>query len=309
MKIGYSISVGEHVNATDIEYQDISDFKIVCPICREPVHKVERGDQHFLSHKNKIPGETGECEMRVASFTRTQLDALDCLARGQTLQAFFADLPDMIDAVMPREQADVPNWREIAQRHQWRPDARRMRAGHKAYVMKYMKNHHIADNLEVALREEHHIYAVAPSRSRLNRHLQKRAAMDMYRTLITPAGKIGFEHLYWASWCTAWIRYSLMPESEIVSYITQVVGNGGVMKVPDIREPLLSFFAHSCEDKIDFDRLVKRSSKKLLWDEPHSPAYLSVNGKAMNDIWTAMMSILVNLDYVSAAKRRHTNTL
>lgn len=186
MKIGYSISIVEHVDAVDIEYADISDFKIVCPICREPVHKVERGEQHFLSHKHKTPGEDADCELPVASLTRLQLDALDAVSRGQTLEAFFRDLPDMIDAVMPADQAGLPNWREIAANHRWRPDARRMRHDHREFMARNVPPQKMDDHMGVVMIQRPRAYVVGSRRTKLNHHVQRRAALDMYRTVMTP---------------------------------------------------------------------------------------------------------------------------
>ena len=42
MKLGYSLLLGEHIEAEWIEYTDCKVFQIVCPNCKEPIFKVFR---------------------------------------------------------------------------------------------------------------------------------------------------------------------------------------------------------------------------------------------------------------------------
>ena len=302
MKIGYSISIGEHVDAVDVEYADISDFKIVCPICREPVHKVERGEQHFLSHKQKTPGEQ-DCELRVASFTREQLDALDAISRGQTLDAFFADLPDMIDAVMPRDRGGLPAWREVEERMRWRPDARRMRLGHKRFMADRLPELSLSAVIDDILAQDGLSYTVHSRRSKLNRHLQRRAALDMYRTIMTPAGKIGFNWIYWAGWSAAWIQYVMLPDFD-AWYRATAVKPGAMMHGDGVRARVVGYLSHCMEPRPDFDRLTKRAARQLLWEVPGKEA-MSLERQISNDVAGGMLRILSNLDYVGSTRRRH----
>lgn len=299
MKIGYSNVLTEHVEAADIDYADIADFKIVCPVCREVVHKVERGDQHFLSHKHRTPGESAECELRVSSFTRQQLDALDAISRGQTLEAFFADLPDMIEAVMPRERHGVPDWREIARTYTWKPAARRMRDGCRDFLARNMTARDIEDKIDSGLTGPV-LDTEVRSRSRLNMHLQRRAATDMFRTIMTPTGKIGFNQLYWAAWCATWIQMASMS--------TEDMGGPSIgrMHVESMQPAMLSHLSQIADPKVDLDRLVKRAKKQLLWStiQGNREIGVSVNGAVENQICYAILAILANIDYSGVTKGR-----
>lgn len=297
MKIGYSNAIGEHVEASDLDYGDISDFQIVCPVCREPVHKVERSAQHFLSHKHRTPGENQECELRVASFTREQLDALDSISRGQTLEAFFADLPDMIDEVMPRDRGPAMDWRELARTLTWKPTARNMRDASREFLRRTTDadmDEKIASSLDGKRRTTD-----IQRTSRLNRHLQSRAAKDMFRTLMTPNGKIGFNHLYWAAWSATWTKFAVMDEDGSPTY------NGGVMHVDNINELVVAHLSQASNPTRNFDKLVARSKDRIVWTERDAVREygLSVNGVVDNQICYEIFAILANLDYVGRARR------
>lgn len=298
MKIGYSIVLSEHVEAKDVDYGDISDFKIVCPICHEVVHKVERGDQHFLSHKHRTPGESAECELRVSSFTRQQLDTLDAVSRGQTLEAFFANLPDMIDAVMPRDRRGVPDWREIAKTYTWKPAARRMRDGCREFLSRNMTDRDIENKINAGLTGNSKDSDVR-SRSRLNQHLQRRAATDMFRTIMTPTGKIGFNQLYWAAWCATWIQLDATPDDDMGP------PNMGYMHVDSMRPAMIAHLSQIADPKVDLDRLVKRAKKQMLWSmvQGTREVGMSVNGAVENQICYGILAILANIDYMSMAGR------
>ena len=306
MKIGYSISIGEHVDAEDIDYADISDFKIVCPICREPVHKVERANQHFLSHKHRTPGNDADCELRVASLTRLQLDALDAVSRGQTLEAFFRDLPEMIDMVMPEPQAGVPPWRKIAALNRWRPDARRMRVAHREFMASKVTPELLSYVIDRVMDEERPEHAIRRGGSRLNRHVQRRAAHDMFRTVMTGNGRIGFEPLYWAGWCAAWLQYEMTDGIE--AYFAEEAGRSGGVVQGEARGRILAYLSHSIRPKSDFDRVVRRARKDKLWVAPRTGESMSLHAQIGNDVLTAVTRILVGLDYVGAARRRHSAT-
>lgn len=76
MKTGYSILLGEFVNATSLAHRDCEPFQIVCPACREPLFKVERATHaekiDYLSHYQKTSSYVADCELRVASSASEQ---------------------------------------------------------------------------------------------------------------------------------------------------------------------------------------------------------------------------------------------
>lgn len=93
MKLGYSILLSELLQAEAVEYGDCTSFQVVCPECKEPVFKGKREgvDQakHYLSHYRKEKGAETDCELRVASYTKKDLEARNAEGQNQRLRIFL----------------------------------------------------------------------------------------------------------------------------------------------------------------------------------------------------------------------------
>lgn len=100
MKHGYSLLLGEYIDAGHIEYHDCKVFQIVCPVCYEPVFKVERGSDDslvaYLSHYPETKSEPEACELRVKKISITEKDDRNKKARNQRLEYFLSVLRQMI---------------------------------------------------------------------------------------------------------------------------------------------------------------------------------------------------------------------
>lgn len=100
MKIGYSLLLGEYINAEGINYTDCKNFQIVCPSCKEPVFKAKRelnsSTSHYLSHYNKDKSYADECELRVSKISQKDIQSLNNEARNQKLEYFLNVLKDTI---------------------------------------------------------------------------------------------------------------------------------------------------------------------------------------------------------------------
>lgn len=101
MEIGYSIILGELVPASELTHADTSDHLIICPICKEPVVKVERlceeGNRiaEFLRHLKKTDFSR-DCELRVASMSAEQENAKAGIRRGQNKAVFDKKFKEII---------------------------------------------------------------------------------------------------------------------------------------------------------------------------------------------------------------------
>ena len=86
MKLGYSLLLGEHIEAEWIEYTDCKVFQIVSPNCKEPIFKVFRQvpppGVHYLSHYEKDSAYEADCELRVASMGKKKLGNWQCALSG-----------------------------------------------------------------------------------------------------------------------------------------------------------------------------------------------------------------------------------
>lgn len=100
MKHGYSLLLGEYIDAGYIEYHDCKAFQIVCPACYEPVFKVERGSDDsliaYLSHYPETKSEPEACELRVKRISTNEKNDRNKEARNQRLEYFLSVLRQMI---------------------------------------------------------------------------------------------------------------------------------------------------------------------------------------------------------------------
>jgi hypothetical protein len=113
MKLGYSILLGETVNASEVEYRDCEHFQIVCPVCREPVYKIARrvhdGDaQQFLSHYAAAKSYAADCELRVRGLSADVVSRGNVEAREQRLAYFLS----VMTKVLGRSAIYTTEWRK-----------------------------------------------------------------------------------------------------------------------------------------------------------------------------------------------------
>jgi len=95
MRLGYSILLGEMIDAAQLEYRDCEHFQVVCPQCQEPVFKVHREggkETHYLAHYAAKAAYQDTCERRAARYTPAELEAANHIARNQRLQYFLDKL-------------------------------------------------------------------------------------------------------------------------------------------------------------------------------------------------------------------------
>lgn len=100
MKTGYSMLLGEYIDAETITYTDCKSFQITCPICREPIFKVERKQPpptlHYLSHYETSKAFVTDCELRVKGISDQDKQRENSLSRGQKLEYFLSVLREEI---------------------------------------------------------------------------------------------------------------------------------------------------------------------------------------------------------------------
>ena len=99
MKSGYSLLLGEYVDAESVGYKDCKSFQIVCPACKEPVFKVERTipqSLHYLAHYEASKAFEAECELRVGRISEQDKKRENILSRGQKLEYFLSVLRSAI---------------------------------------------------------------------------------------------------------------------------------------------------------------------------------------------------------------------
>lgn len=98
MKLGYSILLGEHIDAALLDRSDVKDFQVVCPNCREPLFKLVRDDKgvdrHFLSHYERASALDADCDLRVSGYKATEIEKTNAISRGQKIEYFLSVIQD-----------------------------------------------------------------------------------------------------------------------------------------------------------------------------------------------------------------------
>lgn len=100
MKTGFSIILGEYIDASALTHRDCEPFQIVCPECREPMFKVERPQEtestQYLSHY-KLKTPFADCELRVEGASRSDREAYNAFSRNQTLEHFLGVFRSLLE--------------------------------------------------------------------------------------------------------------------------------------------------------------------------------------------------------------------
>jgi hypothetical protein len=195
MKLGYSILLGETIDAVAVQYKDCERFQIVCPQCKEPIFKVRRGadspdENHYLAHYAAAAAYQGQCELRVGKMVRSELEKGNRTSRDQRL-AFFL-------SVLRRTIGMSPLYSTTAEKTHWKMD----NAPAIPLLRGLVWEQTILPNREFIFDEsaedylwnlDHVGWALATSFS-LDR--QRQIARDMWLTITTPAGRANYNFLW-----------------------------------------------------------------------------------------------------------------
>lgn len=194
MKFGYSILLGESMNAVKVEYHDCEHFQIVCPSCREPVFKaVREGDAreatHYLSHYAASKSQAADCDLRVAGLSLADIERQNAEARDQRLRYFWSKLRGVL--------SNDPIYGASAEKVHWRLNkstALRLMREHAWDMAKVMGAQSFDLSVDDYLRTLHEGgWGIKTS---FSLEMQKRIARDMWISLCTPPGRSIFEFLF-----------------------------------------------------------------------------------------------------------------
>lgn len=101
MDYGYSTFLGRQVQARDLDYGHTAQLQVVCPCCKEPVHKgvrtSSRGTTHYLAHYMAENADLQQCELRTGAETVPFGEGFGGLARNQKLETFADVLREELD--------------------------------------------------------------------------------------------------------------------------------------------------------------------------------------------------------------------
>ena len=111
MKLGYSLLLGEYIEASQIDYSDCKRFQITCAGCSEPVFKVVRdgGDArsekpltsvHYFSHYEKSKSFISECENRSNEVENADIRRTRSNSREQRLEYFLSVFAEAVEVLI-----------------------------------------------------------------------------------------------------------------------------------------------------------------------------------------------------------------
>ncbi|ABA24712.1 hypothetical protein Ava_D0047 [Trichormus variabilis ATCC 29413] len=99
MRLASSIRYGgQLIDAVDVDYDDYKRLGLICPECKSGVflrQKSERAAAHFAHFKASDPALVKQCELRVSSYTKEELERKAREAKNQRLkllQTWFWDI-------------------------------------------------------------------------------------------------------------------------------------------------------------------------------------------------------------------------
>lgn len=126
MRTGYSILLGEFVDAAAIAYRDCEPFQIVCPACHEPVFKVEReageSSTKYLSHYRQSASFDADCELRASRVSVARQVKHNTIARNQKLSYFLLVFTSLLegDPFQSYDRGVVTARKTLARSKAWR---------------------------------------------------------------------------------------------------------------------------------------------------------------------------------------------
>ena len=80
---------GQLIEALDVDYEDYKRLGLICPECKSAVflrNKSERATAHFAHFKASDPALVKQCELRVSSYSKEDLERKATQARNQRLK-------------------------------------------------------------------------------------------------------------------------------------------------------------------------------------------------------------------------------
>lgn len=233
VKTGYSILLCEYLNASDIDYRDCESFQVVCPVCYEPLFKVQRKKEEstidYLSHYSADNSYSGDCELRIDSQSHSVYENKNKTARDQRLQYFIGVFQKMI------AQDDIyPHGTDKSQKYFNKSKALQWFCG-------VLYNH-----AQKQMRDETQLLAIADEylkdmrdvgvslKTSFAMSVQKRITIDIWKYLLSSKGEINYRFLFNHAYLIFIMRLNtprINENAEALAYMKQMLAY--VSKIPE----------------------------------------------------------------------------
>lgn len=276
MKRGYSMLLGEFLEAGGLVYDDCKAFQIVCAACHEPVFKVVRtipAEIHYLSHYEQAKAYAADCEMRVERLQNAACEQHNGQSRGQRLRYFLKVLRSMVSETQEQLAKELnPGlgnylgfWKEMmtkAENNQvFRTLAHLTWEGVRSQELESSQGSDYGISDYILFKEDAFGGEIATS---FSVEVQKRIAKDILLYLLTPAGKPNFEWLWFYSCALNSFKWVVIASGEPVSGLS--VRLAAALKVPAVDSAeMIREMSHETLPTLFEPRLSDRTDQ-LFWE-------------------------------------------
>ncbi len=197
MKLGYSILLGEYIDASHIQHTDCELFQVVCPACNEPVFKVERvpnntqNSVEYLSHYTVSNSYQPDCELRIKGFSESQFKKHNSISRNQRLEYFLSVLRQMI--------GQNPIYANSYKKTHGQLNGSKSLKWFRERLYEHTINQNIIEQAFYDISDEY-INDITSAggniRTAFSVSVQKRIAFDMWKYLLSKKGQSNYDFLF-----------------------------------------------------------------------------------------------------------------
>lgn len=195
MKLGYSILLGETLEASVLQYRDCERFQVICPVCKEPIFKVRRPagkleEMHYFSHYASQKAYQGQCELRVTGTEARAIAHANAVSREQRLTYFLS--------VLRRTIGNTPIYTDSAEKTHWKMN----KSPAVLLLRSLIWEQTVLPNREVLFDQgaEDYLWSLDESgwalATTFSLERQRQIARDMWLMICTPAGHGNFDFLW-----------------------------------------------------------------------------------------------------------------
>ena len=238
MKIGYSLLLGEYLQAESISYDDCNPFQIVCPVCKEPVFKVVRdlnaSSSQYLSHYNKDKSYDNECELRVTSIPRESIEKTNSFSRGQRLEYFLKVLQQAIlEEFYPdeSEQSRAEQFANKLRRSKGLKEYREFLLSHARKIYPSLTYEEIQEALDGYTDDITEVSGEFPP-TEFSLMIQKRIAHDIWLHLLSPKARDNYLFVFSHAYIALLVRLELA-RNERGAFDFEICLNDSMVKLAD----------------------------------------------------------------------------
>jgi hypothetical protein len=296
MRTGYSLLLGEYVDAERLAYKDCKDFQIVCPCCKEPTFKVSREvaarPVQYLSHYEKDKSFAEECELRVRSLAKEDMARSNNLSRGQRLEYFLSVLQSAISITLyPQDDTSQSKVNKLTQMLGRSKSLKRYRELLLTYERKMYGKMSDAELLEGVAGYVDDIREVNKGEffsTSFALEIQKRIACDVWRHVLSAKAKesyfVLFSHAY----------YTLMYRLEVAS---------GERTLFEHEQVLYSAMEKLFDTSVNKGKLILQTLVNYPIGKPYAMEGSNLYNKMSSEIAHEMVGILLVLPYFEMLKK------